>query len=78
MTNSNHIFFQGFFLRHPGLGVPICKDCHKFYFEGSWRKDDEGKFEYCGWCAQARTSLEMDATLHFYFIKLQLKGAYKA
>merc|ERR1712210_35626 len=43
---------KGFFLRHPGLGVPICKDCHKFYFEGSWRKDDEGKFEYCGWCAQ--------------------------
>merc|ERR1711935_693201 len=33
-------------------GVPICKDCYKFYFEGSWRKDDEGKFEYCGWCAQ--------------------------
>ena len=44
--------FQGFFVRHPALGVPVCKSCKTFYFEGSWRKDDEGKFEYCGWCAQ--------------------------
>merc|ERR1712083_368366 len=43
---------KGFFVRHPGLGVPVCKACRTFYFEGSWRKDEEGKFEYCGWCAQ--------------------------
>ena len=43
---------KGFFVRHPTLGVPICKACKSYYFEGSWRKDEEGKFEYCGWCAQ--------------------------
>ena len=43
---------KGFFVRHPTLGVPICKACKSFYFEGSWRKDEDGKFEYCGWCAQ--------------------------
>ncbi len=39
-------------MRHPALGVPICKRCKDYYFEGSWRKDSDGKFEYCGWCAQ--------------------------
>ena len=39
-------------MRHPSLGVPVCKACKEFYFEGSWRKDEDGKFEYCGWCAQ--------------------------
>ena len=43
---------KGFFVRHPTLGVPICKACKSYYFEGSWRKDEDGKFEYCGWCAQ--------------------------
>ena len=39
-------------MRHPTLGVPVCKLCKSYYFEGNWRKDEEGKFEYCGWCAQ--------------------------
>merc|ERR1712029_887194 len=43
---------KGFFVRHPALGVPICTSCNNFYFEGSWKKDEEGKYEYCGWCAQ--------------------------
>ena len=51
MFNFSFVF-QGFFVRHPTLGVPICKACKSFYFEGSWRKDEDGKFEYCGWCAQ--------------------------
>ena len=38
--------------RHPTLGVPICKNCKNFYFDGAWTKDEEGSFEFCGWCAQ--------------------------
>lgn len=39
-------------MRHPSLGVPVCKACKDFYFDGSWCKDSEGKFDNCGWCAQ--------------------------
>ena len=46
------VLFQGCFVRHPTLGVVVCKNCKSFYYEGSWSKDEEGKFEYCGWCAQ--------------------------
>ena len=38
--------------RHPTLGVPMCKNCKNFYFDGAWTKDDDGSFEFCGWCAQ--------------------------
>ena len=37
--------------RHPHLGVPICKQCRSFYFEGDWTRDDEGYYEFCRWCA---------------------------
>ena len=32
--------------------MPICKPCKAYYFDGIWEKDEEGKFNYCGWCAQ--------------------------
>ena len=38
--------------RHPLLGVVVCKSCAEFYYQdGEWTRDDEGSFEYCGWCA---------------------------
>jgi len=38
--------------RHPMLGVPICRECYKFYGEEEdWEKDDEGWDIYCRWCA---------------------------
>ena len=43
---------EGEVSRHPTLGVPICKNCKNFYFDGAWTKDNEGSFEFCGWCAQ--------------------------
>jgi len=48
---TNHKKF-GEISRHPILGVPMCKNCKNFYFDGAWTKDDEGSFEFCGWCAQ--------------------------
>ena len=41
----------GAVMRHPHLGVPICKQCRAFYFEGDWTRDDEGYYEFCRWCA---------------------------
>ena len=41
----------GAVMRHPHLGVPVCKQCRAFYFEGDWTKDDEGYYEFCRWCA---------------------------
>ena len=48
---TNHKKF-GDVSRHPILGVPMCKNCKNFYFDGAWTKDDDGSFEFCGWCAQ--------------------------
>ena len=48
---TNHKKF-GEVSRHPTLGVAMCKNCKNFYFDGAWTKDDEGSFEFCGWCAQ--------------------------
>lgn len=41
----------GAVMRHPHLGVPVCKQCRAFYFEGDWTRDDEGYYEFCRWCA---------------------------
>ena len=48
---TNHKNF-GEVSRHPTLHVPICNKCKNFYFDGAWTKDEEGSFEFCGWCAQ--------------------------
>ena len=47
----NHKKNRGSTFRHPLLGVVICKSCLMFYFDGEWKKDEEGSHEYCGWCA---------------------------
>ena len=38
-------------VRHPHLGVPVCKQCRHFYYERAWTKDEEGYYEFCRWCA---------------------------
>merc|ERR1712168_1018925 len=38
--------------RHPFLGVPICKQCFKFYYKGEWTKGEDGSYNFCCWCAQ--------------------------
>ena len=42
---------EGAVMRHPDLAVPVCRKCHKFYFNGEWMKDEEGFYEHCRWCA---------------------------
>merc|ERR1712062_637129 len=42
---------EGAGMRHPDLAVPVCRKCHKFYFNGEWTKDEEGFYEHCRWCA---------------------------
>jgi len=43
-------------MRHPELGVAVCRTCKYFYDgdgeEEEWEKDDEGSDVYCRWCAQ--------------------------
>lgn len=39
-------------MRHPDLGVPICRGCKYFYEDdGNWEKDEQGSDSYCRWCA---------------------------
>merc|ERR1712029_241525 len=51
----------GSVLRHPQLGVPICRQCRNFYYEGDWTKDDEGYYEFCRWCANGGDLLCCDS-----------------
>ena len=43
-------------MRHPVLGVPICRNCRYFYdgdgSDESWEKDEDGVDLYCRWCGQ--------------------------
>ena len=41
----------GAVMRHPHLGVTVCKQCRNFYYQGDWTKDSEGYYEFCRWCA---------------------------
>merc|ERR1719309_1946937 len=39
-------------MRHPDLGVPICRNCKYFYEDdGEWEKDEHGSDSFCRWCA---------------------------
>merc|ERR1712096_79330 len=49
----------GMVLRHPDLGVPVCKQCKKFY-HGEWTRDADGYFEFCRWCANGGDLLLCD------------------
>jgi transcriptional regulator ATRX len=47
---NHHV--QNNILRHPDLGVPVCRSCKYFYEdEGEWEKDEQGSDCYCRWCA---------------------------
>ena len=51
----------GSVLRHPHLGVPVCKQCRNFYYDGAWTKDEEGYYEFCRWCANGGDLLCCDS-----------------
>lgn len=36
--------------KHPLLGVLICHTCVEFYYEGNFKKDDDGYEIFCRWC----------------------------
>ena len=57
-VNHKH---AGAVVRHPDLGVPICKQCKKFYHMGEWTRDEDGFFEYCRWCANGGDLLMCDS-----------------
>ena len=44
-------------MRHPVLGVPICRNCRYFYdgdgTDEAWEKDEDGVDMFCRWCGQA-------------------------
>jgi len=49
-------------MRHPVLGVAICKQCRDFY-DGDgedWEKDEDGVDLYCRWCGQGGEVLGCD------------------
>jgi len=59
-------------MRHPLLGVAVCRNCRYFY-EGDdnsdeWEKDEEGSDLYCRWCAQGGEVVGCDKC-HFVFCK---------
>ncbi len=45
------LLIQDMLCRHPLLGVVMCKRCKAFFFKGVWKRDEEGYFEHCRWCA---------------------------
>merc|ERR1711892_1374612 len=51
-------------MRHPELGVAVCRSCRYFYEgdgnEDEWEKDEEGSDVYCRWCAQGGEVLGCD------------------
>ena len=43
-------------MRHPVIGVPICRNCRYFYdgdgTDEAWEKDEDGVDMFCRWCGQ--------------------------
>lgn len=51
-------------MRHPVLGVSICRSCRYFYdgdgTDEAWEKDEDGVDMYCRWCGQGGEVLGCD------------------
>ena len=45
--------------RHPHLGIPVCRECRKFYGDGDWPSTEDGD-EYCRVCGQGGDILLCD------------------
>eukprot|EP00092_Neocalanus_flemingeri_P039757 GFUD01043296.1.p1 GENE.GFUD01043296.1~~GFUD01043296.1.p1 ORF type:complete len:610 (+),score=230.65 GFUD01043296.1:50-1879(+) len=57
-------------MRHPDLGVAVCRPC-KYFYDGDeageeWEKDDEGSDVYCKWCAQGGEVVGCDKCTHVF------------
>ena len=48
-------------MRHSELGVPVCKQCFKFYHAGEWTKGEDGFYDFCRWCANGGDLLMCDS-----------------
>ena len=57
-VNHKH---AGAVLRHSELGVPVCKQCFKFYHAGEWTKGEDGFYDFCRWCANGGDLLMCDS-----------------
>lgn len=57
-------------MRHPVLGVAICRHCRDFYegdgSEAGWEKDEDGVDMYCRWCGQGGEVLGCDNCPYVY------------
>ena len=57
-------------VRHPVLGVAICRQCRDFYdgdgSDEAWDKDEEGVDLYCRWCGQGGEVLGCDKCQYVY------------
>ena len=57
-------------MRHPVLGVAICRHCRDFYegdgSEEGWEKDEEGVDMYCRWCGQGGEVLGCDSCQYVF------------
>ena len=67
----------GAVLRHPVLGVAVCKQCRAFYYAGDWTRDEDGYDEFCRWCANGGDLLCCD-TCTRAFCKKCIKNGYLA
>ena len=45
--------------RHPHLGLPVCRECRKFYGDGDWPSTEDGD-EFCRMCGQGGDILLCD------------------
>ena len=57
-------------VRHPVLGVAVCRHCRDFYegdgSEAGWEKDEEGVDLYCRWCGQGGEVLGCDSCQYVF------------
>ena len=57
-------------VRHPLLGVPICKGCNNFYENGiGWELDEDGSDIYCRWCGHGGKVMVCDGCLKGFCTK---------
>jgi len=57
-------------VRHPLLGVALCKNCKYFYGDGmGWEQDEDGSDKYCRWCGRGGEVIVCDNCLKGFCVK---------